>query len=71
MIPDEPAIEDPDKQRGFRKATGLALYFGHFRLECQFAIKELCRDMAAPTEDSWGRLVRLVKYLIGKPRVVI
>ena len=40
------------------------------RDELAFAAKELCRDFAAPNKKSWERLKRVVRFLVGQPRVV-
>ena len=36
----------------------------------QYAIKEVCRDMSAPTTSSWMKLKRLAGYLLEFPRLV-
>ena len=40
------------------------------RPDVQDAIKELCRDMGAPTATSWTKLKRLTRYLLQYPRLV-
>ena len=37
---------------------------------CQFAAKEICRWMSAPTEGALQALKRLCRYLVGRPRLV-
>ena len=42
-------------------------------LDCpdiQFPIKESSRDMARPTRGSWAKLKKVVRYLVGRRRVV-
>ena len=40
------------------------------RPDVSFAAKELCRDFAAPTTQSWQRLKRVARYLVANPRLV-
>ena len=54
----------------FRGSAARANYLAADRPDCQFAAKEVCRWMAAPTEGSWNALKRLCRYLVGLPRLV-
>ena len=45
-------------------------YLGQDRSQIQFAIKELSRGMAHPTEEDKGRLKKLVRFLKGSPRYI-
>ena len=45
------------------------LYIAFDRPDIQFAVKELCPRMSAPTGRDWTRLKRLGRYLLGCPRV--
>ncbi len=54
----------------FRGAAARANYLAADRVDCQFAAKEVCRWMSAPTEGSWNALKRLCRYLVGLPRQV-
>ena len=65
-----PALSIEDASR-YRALSARANYIAVDRAECQFAIKELCRDMSSPTEVSWSRLVHLARYLLGRPRAVL
>ena len=38
--------------------------------DIQFACKEACRDMSAPTEHSWRKVKRIGRYLVGREKVV-
>ena len=40
------------------------------RTECSYATKELCRFFATPTRTGVEQLKRLVRYLVGAPRLV-
>jgi hypothetical protein len=41
------------------------------RPDIMYSVKEICRDMAAPSIGSWKKLKRLGRYLIAKPRAVM
>ena len=47
-----------------------ANYLSQDRPDIVFVVKEACRDMAAPTAASWGKVRWVVRYLKGEPRVV-
>ena len=40
------------------------------RPDVAFATKELCRDVSAPSKHSIDKLKRLVRYIVGLPRLV-
>ena len=46
------------------------MYLSTDRPEIQFAVKEACREMAKPCQDSWKMLERVAKYLKARPRAV-
>ena len=54
----------------YRGLAARANYVSQDRADIQFATKELCRCMSKPTEASWAKLKRLVRYLCGRPRAV-
>ena len=54
----------------FRAAAARCSYLCIDRPDCQFASKEVCRLMAAPTSRGWAALKRIARYLLGKPRLV-
>ena len=54
----------------FRGAAARANYLAADRLDVQFAAKEVCRWMSAPTDQAWSALKRLSRYLEGLPRLV-
>jgi hypothetical protein len=56
-----------DEASLFRRATGIALFIGRFRPECQYAIKECSRGMSNPTAGDLRRLKRVARYLRGRP----
>ncbi len=53
----------------FRGAAARGNYLAADRIDCQFACKEICRWMAAPSSQSWKALKRLCRYLADKPRL--
>ena len=38
--------------------------------DLQFACKEACREMSAPTVQSWKKIKRIGRYLLGREKVV-
>ena len=54
----------------FRAITARANYVALDRSDVQFAVKELCRKMSAPTAGDLKKLKRLGRYFLGKPRAV-
>jgi len=55
----------------YRSLTARLNYMCSDRADIQFTVKELCRDMSAPTTLSWKRLKRLARYLKHRPRMLI
>ena len=47
----------------YRSISARMNYMCADRADLQFAVKELRREMSAPTTRSWGRLRRLCRYL--------
>ena len=43
----------------FRGVAARINYFVSYRADLQFAAKDLCRKMAAPTENDWARARRV------------
>ena len=66
----EAELLNPAATTQYRALTARANYLSQDRAEIQYAVKELCRSMSAPTLASWERLKRLARYLAGQPRVV-
>jgi hypothetical protein len=62
---------EPDEAREFRSIAARANYLAMDRLDIQFASKEICRDMSAPTSKSQRKLKRLGRFLLKHPRLVI
>ena len=75
--PGSKTLEDNERKLGTKESTlyrgivARANYLCQDRTDIEFATKELCRKMAAPTVGDWEALKRLGRYLIGKSRSVI
>ena len=63
-------ILDGDEATTFRALAARANYLSLDRPECAYATKELCRFFATPTKTGVEQLKRLVRYLVGAPRLV-
>ena len=64
------ALLTPVEGREYRAAAARANYLAQDRCDIQFAAKEVCRGMSAPTKGNFKALRRLARYLIAVPRVV-
>ena len=60
----------PENATLFRALSARANYLSQDRPDCNVITKELCREFAVPTTRSYLRLKRLVKYLLGVPKLV-
>ena len=61
---------DPDQGKIFR---GLAARANFLCLDCpdlQFPVKQVTREMARPVNDSWTKIKKLARYLVGRERFV-
>ena len=54
----------------YRGLAARANYLAADRVDVQFASKEVCRWMSAPTCSGWTGLKRLTRSLYGMPRLV-
>ena len=54
----------------YRAIAAICNYLSIDRPDLQCAVKELCREMAKATEQSWPKLKRVGQYIKGRPRVV-
>ena len=66
---DDPLLSASDHTK-FRALAARANYLAQDRPDLQFAAKEVCRYMSAPTDASEVALKRLGRYLIGHKRCV-
>ena len=60
----------PEEATMFRALSARANYLAQDRPDIAFSTKELCREFAVPTQDSYLKLKRVVRFLIGLPRLV-
>lgn len=60
----------PDEAKTYRALSARANYLAQDRPDVAFSTKELCREFAVPTRDSYMKLKRVVRYLLGMPRLV-
>ena len=68
--PDSDKKLPEEKVSEYRAITARLNYLAADRPDCQFAAKEACRWMAAPTELSLKAVKRLGRYLKGRKRPV-
>ena len=57
--------------RWYRGVAARANYLGLDRADLQFAVKEACKGMAAPTAKDARRVKRIARYILGVPRVIL
>jgi hypothetical protein len=60
----------PREVTNFRAIAARANYLALDRADIQYAAKEICRGMSAPTAGHLKKLRRLARYLVSVPRVV-
>ena len=53
----------PEDSTGYRSIAARANYLAADHPDLMYAVKELCRGMAAPTKGHWLKLKRLGRYL--------
>ena len=58
---------DEAKVSWFRGVAARANFLSLDRMDIQYAAKEICRNMAAPTMGGLRKLKRLVRYLVQVP----
>ena len=54
----------------YRALSARANFLSQDRGDIQYATKELCREFSVPNRNSYARLKRVGRYLVGKPRLV-
>ena len=60
----------PDEATMYRALSARANYIAQDRPDIAFSTKELCREFAIPNKDSYVKLKRVCRYLVGLPRLV-
>ena len=68
-IDDAKELEGEEATR-YRAIAARCNYLSIDRPDLQFSVKELCRDMSRPTDQSWARLRRVGQFIKSRPRVV-
>ena len=61
---------DPDDVQNFRSIAARGNYLAADRADMQYAVKEICRGIAAPSGLHHKKLKRLVRYLVGRLRIL-
>ena len=56
---------DKEGHEKYRTAVGKLLWYAFVRPDVAYAVKELSRDVTAPTTESVGKLKHLLRYLSG------
>ena len=54
----------------FRALSARANFLSQDKPDINFSTKELCREFSQPNQKSYMRLKRLIRYLVGLPRLV-
>ena len=62
---------DQSQATKFRQLIARCNFLCQDRSDIQYACKEAARGMATPRKSDWDKMIRIVKYLKGKPRYVI
>lgn len=60
----------PEEATMYRALSARANFLAQDRTDISLSGKELCREFAVPTKSSYARLKRVVRYLVGLPRLV-
>ena len=67
----ERQLLDRTEARRYRAIAARLNYLATERPDIQFSVKEAARAMANPTREHWSLLVKLGRYLAGRPRMVL
>jgi len=70
QVSEDTALEER-LQTPYRSTAARANYLAADRPDIQYSAKEICRWMSSPTTASANALKRLVRYLVGLPRLVL
>ena len=60
----------PEEATTYRALNAKANYLAQDRPDVAFSAKELCREFAAPTRDSYMKIKCVVRYILDMPRLV-
>ena len=70
MADDASGNLSPQDATMYRALSARCNYLSQDRPDISYASKELCREFAIPTVNSFKKLKRLARYLAGSPRMV-
>ena len=62
---------DAEEARKFRGVVARLNYLAVDRIDMQYAVKEAARRMSKPMATDWKSVVKIGRYLAGKPRLVM
>ena len=68
-VPDHQKLT-PEEATTYRALSARCNYLSQDRPGIAFCSKELCRDFSVPSGESLKRLQKLIRYLLGVPRLV-
>lgn len=68
---DESKLLEGEHATNYRGIVARLNFLAQDRSQIQYAVKELSQSMASPTEDDWGRMKKVVRFLKGQPRYII
>lgn len=60
----------PESATLYRATSARGNYLSQDRPDLSYSTKELCRDFSVPNQVSFGKLKRLGRYCVGRPRLV-
>ena len=60
----------PEEATNFRALSARCNFLSQDRGDIQYSSKELCREFSVPNRNSYNRLKRTCRYLVGTPRLV-
>jgi hypothetical protein len=63
-------VLSPEDATMYRALSARGNFLSQDRADIQYSTKELCREFAVPNRNSFQRLKRLGRYLVGRPRLV-
>ena len=54
----------------YHAVSARANYLAADRADCSYSSEELCMDLATPNGNYLGKLKRLARFYVGRPRLV-
>ena len=68
---DEDPHLDPMTSTKYRQMIARCNFIAQDRPDVQYAVKEAAKGMSSPKKSDWEKLMRIGRYLLGRPRYVI